>query len=266
MQSLTWDEVRSRRLARSHLHERAPIERLVEVVRDVCGIHAQVMGSAELQLAARRRGGHAGRRPRRALGAARAREVVDAARHAAPPSGRRALALDRGASRPSIGEADYVAEDVGRSTSRGRGDRRRARGKRLTREELADAVVRARRCGAARAARVGLGLLPRRRCARRPCSASAACGPEGDVRATRTTGSVRSRIVGAPRGAARGGAPLRRGIRPRHSPRVSRVVHLSELHSSAAARDLFEELDVPEPGRLEPRAESCACCRSTTST
>ena len=33
--------------------ERAPAERLVEVVRDVCGIHAQVMGSAELQLAAR---------------------------------------------------------------------------------------------------------------------------------------------------------------------------------------------------------------------
>jgi hypothetical protein len=38
---------------RSHLAERAPAERLVEVVRDVCGIHAQVMGSAELQLAAR---------------------------------------------------------------------------------------------------------------------------------------------------------------------------------------------------------------------
>ena len=53
MGSLTWDQVRARRLARSHLAERAPAERLVEVVRDVCGIHAQVMGSAELQLAAR---------------------------------------------------------------------------------------------------------------------------------------------------------------------------------------------------------------------
>ena len=41
------------RLVRSHLVERAPAEQLVEVVRDVCGIHAQVMGSAELQLAAR---------------------------------------------------------------------------------------------------------------------------------------------------------------------------------------------------------------------
>ena len=45
--------MRAGRLARSHLARRAPAERLVEVVRDVCGIHAQVMGSAELQLAAR---------------------------------------------------------------------------------------------------------------------------------------------------------------------------------------------------------------------
>jgi Winged helix DNA-binding domain len=51
--SLTWDEVRALRVARSHLAERAPASRLVEVVRDVCGIHAQVLGSAELQLAAR---------------------------------------------------------------------------------------------------------------------------------------------------------------------------------------------------------------------
>jgi hypothetical protein len=41
------------RLVRSHLVERAPADRLVDVVREVCGIHAQVMGSAELQLAAR---------------------------------------------------------------------------------------------------------------------------------------------------------------------------------------------------------------------
>ena len=48
-----WDGVRARRLVRNHLAERASADRLVEVVRDVCGIHAQVMGSAELQLAAR---------------------------------------------------------------------------------------------------------------------------------------------------------------------------------------------------------------------
>ena len=45
--------MRAGRLARSHLAQRAPAERLVEVVRDICGIHAQVMGSAELQLAVR---------------------------------------------------------------------------------------------------------------------------------------------------------------------------------------------------------------------
>ena len=50
---LTWDDVRSRRLARHSLIERAPASELVEVVRRVCGVHAQVQASAELQLAAR---------------------------------------------------------------------------------------------------------------------------------------------------------------------------------------------------------------------
>ncbi len=48
-----WDEVRARRLLRSSLDERATDDRLVEVVRAVCGVHAQVQASAELQLAAR---------------------------------------------------------------------------------------------------------------------------------------------------------------------------------------------------------------------
>ena len=48
-----WDEVRARRLLRSSLDERASGDRLVEVVRAVCGVHAQVQASAELQLAAR---------------------------------------------------------------------------------------------------------------------------------------------------------------------------------------------------------------------
>jgi hypothetical protein len=38
---------------RSHLAERAPAVKLLDVVGDICGVHAQVMGSAELQLAAR---------------------------------------------------------------------------------------------------------------------------------------------------------------------------------------------------------------------
>lgn len=48
-----WDEVRARRLARSSLSERAGGDRLVEVVGALCGVHAQVQASAELQLAAR---------------------------------------------------------------------------------------------------------------------------------------------------------------------------------------------------------------------
>jgi len=50
---VSWEEVRVGRFARSHLARRLQAEQLVEVVRDVCGIHAQVMGSAELQLAVR---------------------------------------------------------------------------------------------------------------------------------------------------------------------------------------------------------------------
>ena len=48
-----WDEVTARRLARSSLSDRASGDQLVEVVSAVCGIHAQVQASAELQLAAR---------------------------------------------------------------------------------------------------------------------------------------------------------------------------------------------------------------------
>jgi Winged helix DNA-binding domain len=48
-----WEQVRARRLARSFLTERAGSDRLVEVAGAVCGVHAQVQASAELQLAAR---------------------------------------------------------------------------------------------------------------------------------------------------------------------------------------------------------------------
>jgi winged helix DNA-binding protein len=53
MQSLTWAEVRMRRLERHSLAQRSPPDRLVDVVRSTCGIHAQVMAAAELSLAAR---------------------------------------------------------------------------------------------------------------------------------------------------------------------------------------------------------------------
>ena len=51
--SLTWDQVRARRQSRHHLDRRVPKARLLDVVRDVSGIHAQVQSSAELQLWAR---------------------------------------------------------------------------------------------------------------------------------------------------------------------------------------------------------------------
>jgi hypothetical protein len=50
---VTWDEVRARRLARTFLTTRASADRLVDVVGDLGGVHAQVQASAELQLAAR---------------------------------------------------------------------------------------------------------------------------------------------------------------------------------------------------------------------
>ena len=52
----TWDEVRARRLERSFLTTRAGPDRLLEVVHDLGGVHAQVQASAELQLAARLEG------------------------------------------------------------------------------------------------------------------------------------------------------------------------------------------------------------------
>lgn len=51
--ALTWDRVRAWRVARQHLDERVPKRRLLDVVRDVCGLHAQVQSSAELQAWAR---------------------------------------------------------------------------------------------------------------------------------------------------------------------------------------------------------------------
>jgi hypothetical protein len=53
MRSLTWREVWARRLARHALIEPKSKEQLVEVVRAVGGIHAQVMPAAELSLALR---------------------------------------------------------------------------------------------------------------------------------------------------------------------------------------------------------------------
>ena len=47
---MTWPEVWRRRLQRHRLDAAAPAEQMLDVVGDVCGIHAQVTASAELSL------------------------------------------------------------------------------------------------------------------------------------------------------------------------------------------------------------------------
>ena len=51
--ALSWDDVVARRVDASHLAERAPADRLLEVVSDTCGLQAQLLTAAELGIAAR---------------------------------------------------------------------------------------------------------------------------------------------------------------------------------------------------------------------
>ena len=50
---LTWPEVLAWRIRRQRLDRRAPRDEALGVVREICGLHAQVMSSAELTLWAR---------------------------------------------------------------------------------------------------------------------------------------------------------------------------------------------------------------------
>ena len=160
------------RLVRSHLVERAPADRLVEVVRDVCGIHAQVMGSAELQLAARVDG----------ITQADVREALWERRelvktwtlrgtlHLHPAD---ELGLWTAARRAVVGEADHANDSLENVDEVVAAIGEALRGRTLTREELADAVVERVGPEPRERARVGLGLLPRRRRDRGRSSASA---------------------------------------------------------------------------------------------
>lgn len=56
MKELTWPDVWGRRLAQHALLAPRPRDDLVEVVRTVCGIHAQVMPAAELSIGVRTAG------------------------------------------------------------------------------------------------------------------------------------------------------------------------------------------------------------------
>lgn len=53
IRELTWDNVLSWRMARQHLLRRRPASARLDVISDLCGLHAQVMSSAELTLLAR---------------------------------------------------------------------------------------------------------------------------------------------------------------------------------------------------------------------
>jgi hypothetical protein len=53
LRALGWDQVVARRLERSSLGCRAPRGRLLEVVRETCGVHAQLASGAELAISAR---------------------------------------------------------------------------------------------------------------------------------------------------------------------------------------------------------------------
>ncbi|HEX2295371.1 MAG TPA: winged helix DNA-binding domain-containing protein [Actinomycetota bacterium] len=56
MTRLTWDRVTAWRIARGHLGRRAPATKLVDVVRRICGAHAQIMSTVPLALGARLNG------------------------------------------------------------------------------------------------------------------------------------------------------------------------------------------------------------------
>jgi len=128
------------RLVRSHLAERAPAEQLVEVVRDVCGMHAQVMGSAELQLAARVEG----------ITQADVREVLWERRelvktwtlrwtlHLHPAD---EIRLWTAARRAVVGAADHANDSLENVDEVVAAIGAALRGRTLTREELADAVA-----------------------------------------------------------------------------------------------------------------------------
>jgi uncharacterized protein YcaQ len=53
MLKLTWRQAAAWRIGRHHLDERVPRRNMLEVVRRLCGVHAQLMSSAELTLWAR---------------------------------------------------------------------------------------------------------------------------------------------------------------------------------------------------------------------
>jgi hypothetical protein len=246
----SWDEVRAGRLARSHLAERAPAERLIEVVRDVCGIHAQVMGSAELQLAARVEG----------ITQDDVREALWERRELAKSWTTRGtlhihpsdeLSLWTAARRAVVGDADYAADGLENVDEVVAAIGEALRGRRLLREELADAVVE--RVGAAPREKlasgwgyyVGDAAIADVLCFGPPQGQKVTFVHLEDWLGPQRTWEPADALREVARRYAETYGPL--------TYRQFRQWFTSRHLTPAAARELFDELDVPEPEPVEPR-------------
>ena len=250
---MDWDEARARRLARSHLAERAQPDRLVQVVRDVCGIHAQVMGSAELQLAARV-GGITQADVRAALWERRTLVKTWTLRgtlHIHPAD---ELGLWTAARRAVVGEADYVTDELDAVPAVVAAIGKALAGRMLTREELADAVV------------AQVGPSPREKLASGwgyylgdAAVAGVLCfGPPSGSRATFVHASdwLGPQREWDPREALREVARRYPATYGPVSHRQFREWFTSRSFTAAAARALFDELDLPEPEHVPLAAPS----------
>jgi hypothetical protein len=242
--------VRMRRLARSHLLARAAAEDLVEVVRDVCGIHAQVMGSAELQLAARVEG-ITQADVRDALWEQRALAKTWTLRgtlHIHPAD---ELALWTAARRAVVGEEDYAADGVEDVDEVVAAIGEALRGRRLLREELADAVVE--RVGPAPRAKLASGwgyYIGDAAIADVLCFGP----PQGQkVTFVRTDEWLGRQQLWESDEALR---EVARRYAEAYGPvthRQFREWFTSRHLTPAAARELFASIDVPEPEPVEPQ-------------
>lgn len=251
VRTLTWDEVRSRRLLLSHLAERAPAGRLVDVVRDVCGIHAQVMGSAELQLAARVEGitqedVRAALWERRELAKS---WTLRGTLHIHPAD---ELRLWTAARRAVVGPADYAADELENVDEVVAAIGEALRGRRLLRDELADAVVER------------VGRAPREKLASGwgyylgdAAIADVLCfGPPQGQKVTFVylEDWLGSQRAWEPAEALR---EVARRFAETYGPVIYRQFRewfTSRHFTPAAARELFEVLDLPEPEPVGPQS------------
>ncbi len=229
---------------------RSTADRLVEVVRDVCGIHAQVMGSAELQLAARV-DGITQADVRDALW--ERRELVKSwttrgTLHIHPSD---ELSLWTAARRAIVGEEDYAADGVENVDEVVAAIGHALRGRCLLREELADAVVER------------VGVAPREKLASGwgyylgdAAIADVLCfGPPRGQKVTfvHVEDWLGPQRVWNPQEALQ---EVARRYAEAYGPvthREFREWFTSRHLTPAVARELFEQLDVPDPEPVEPR-------------